>query len=305
MENKDTSNIVYLVDLVDTRIPNSVCEEVKYILSLMFESPDTTRFESIFTNIVHLFNGEYEGYQKCTTDYHDLTHTLDALLAMARLIHGYSIANNQLSEKSVHLGLVSTLMHDTGYIQSADDTTGTGAKYTLIHISRSIAFMEKYFKDNGYGKSDFDFCSNCIWCTNISEDVTGFPFSSREEEIVGKMLGITDLMGQMADRNYLEKLILLYIEFEEGKVQGFNSELDLLEKTIGFFNFTKKRFSEYLGNLDKYMIYHFIERWNIHEDLYTRAFNKNAEYLEYIIANNPETYHTFLRRDGILDELHR
>ena len=76
------------------------------------------------------------------------------------------------------------------------------------------------------------------------QGITAFLCSSEEEEIVGKILGVTDLMGQLDDRNYLEKLILLYLEFEEGKVQGFDSGFDLLEKiTIGFFTFTEKRFA--------------------------------------------------------------
>ena len=56
-------------------------------------------------------------------------------------------------------------MHDTGYIQTLDDNFGTGAKYTLQHVSRSILFMKKYFAQNDYSKEDFKFCKNCLLCT--------------------------------------------------------------------------------------------------------------------------------------------
>jgi hypothetical protein len=60
-------------------------------------------------------------------------------------------------------------------------------------------------------------------------------YPSANIEIMGKMLGTADLLGQMADRLYLEKLIPLFHEFEEGKVPGFESELNLLRKPTNFY----------------------------------------------------------------------
>ena len=302
MKNNTNDNI-HLQSLVDTRNPDAVIEEIQKILSLMYPHPDISFLKSCFYDIVKLFSGDYPGYQKCTTDYHDLTHTLNTFLAATRLMHGYVINNSDLSEKKVLLGLLSALMHDTGYITTIDDKKGTGAKYTLTHITRSIDFIEKYFKKNHLTQNDFHYCRNCIHCTNINTDPEIINFSSPEEEVMGKILGISDLLGQMADRSYLEKLFLLYIEFEEGNVQGFKSEIDLLQQTVGFFEFTNKRFSEKLGNFDKNMIYHFIERWNIHEDLYKRAIERNARYLQTVLQNGSTNLHLDLRRDGILDEL--
>ena len=296
-------DIIHLLDIVDTRIPDAVIEEIEKILSMIYPQPDTTFLKSCFYDIVKLFSGDYPGYQKCTTDYHDLNHTLDIFLVTARLMHGYIINNYGLSEKNVILGLISALMHDTGYITTIDDQKGTGAKYTLTHITRSVDFVKKYFKKHHLSQSDFNYCRNCISCTNINTDPEIINFSSPEEEVMGKILGIADLLGQMADRSYLEKLILLYIEFEEGNVQGFKSELDLLQQTSGFFEFTKKRFSDKLGNLNKNMIYHFSERWNIQEDLYKLAIDRNARYLQRVLQNISTTLQLDLRRDGILDEL--
>ena len=95
--------------------------------------------------MVKLFRGNYPGYQKCNTWYHDLKHTTDCLLAMARLLHGASLNGLPLPDRDVVLGLTAALFHDTGYIQAEDDLEGTGAKYTLVHVERSVAFMEKYF----------------------------------------------------------------------------------------------------------------------------------------------------------------
>ena len=299
MKNNPDDNI-HLLDLVDTRNPDTVIEEIQKILSIIYPQSDTTFLKSCFYDIVKLFRGDYPGYLQCTTDYHDLTHTLDIFLVTARLMHGYIIKNYDLSENKFFLGLVSALMHDTGYITTIDEKKCTSEKYTLTHITRSIDFIEKYFKKHHFSQSDFNFCRNCISCTNINTDPEIINFSSPEEEVIGKILGISDLIGQMADRSYLEKLILLYIEFKEGNVQGL---IDLLQQTVGFFEFTNKRFSEKLGSLDKNMIYHFIERWNIHEDLYKRAIDRNARYLQSVLRNVSPNLHLDLRRDGILDDL--
>ena len=131
-----------LADLVDTKNPDAVLEEIFVIVSAMYDTFDVARFKTVFNDIIRLFNGNYPGYQKCSTDYHDLPHTIEVLLAMVRLMHGYCIDSGVLSEKSVLLGLISALMHDTGYIKTDDDTVGTGAKYTLTHVGRSIDFTE-------------------------------------------------------------------------------------------------------------------------------------------------------------------
>ena len=292
-----------LSDLVVTNSPEKVMEEIRIIISLGFDEFDFNTLDNVFNDVLKLYNGDYPGYRKCTTEYHSLSHTIDTFIAMARLINGYIIDNHRISEKSALLGLISALMHDTGYIQTNDDNVGTGAKYTLVHISRSITFLEKYFEIHGYSREDTGFCTNCIWCTNINIKMNELCFSSREEEVMGKMLGIADLISQIADRSYLEKLIYLYMEFIEGKVEGFQNEVDMLNKTVGFFDTTIRRFVEELGNLNRHMINHFNVRWNINSDLYMKAIENNVKYLEYIMMNKRDRIQDYLRRDGIIDHL--
>ena len=304
MIDSGISSEVQLSDLIDTNKHEKVINEIDVTFSKEYPEFDFNSLESVFNDIVKLYNGEYPGYRECTTEYHNLTHTLDTFLTIARMIHGYTIGKERLSEKSMLLGLLSALMHDTGYIQTVDDNSGTGAKYTLQHISRSIIFTEKYFFEHDFSKKDFEFCKNCILCTNINTKMKEINFSSPEEEIMGEMLGISDLMSQMSDRIYLEKLVLLYIEFLEGKVQGFKNEFDLLNKTIDFFNFTLKRFKEEMGNMNKYLIFHFRERWDINNDLYLKAVEKNVKYLKFLMEKDQEDFKDYLRRDGILDQLY-
>ena len=294
-----TNGEMQLSDLIDLMDPGKVFNEVKLIVRRDYPSFDVKRLKAVFKDTVKLYNGDFPGYRECNTEYHDLTHTLDTFLTLIRLINGYNHMEDHLPEESVFLGLTSALLHDSGYIQTVDDKTGTGAKYTLQHIARSIDFLGIYFSEHGFSDDEQLFCTNCILCTNINTKMDEMNFGSRAEEIIGKMLGIADLLGKMADRNYLEKLILLYMEFLEGKVKGFENELDLLNKTIGFFQFTRSRFANDMGNYDKYMIHHFNIRWKIEEDLYNKAIEKNIQYLSYLMDNKREDYHRYLRRDNI------
>jgi len=145
----------------------SVLGEVRTIVNMMFPEFDFDTVDRVFKDIVRLFRGEYPGYRKCNTEYHDLKHTTDAFLAMARLMHGASVSGESLTRKDVNLGLICALMHDTGYIQTLDDDIGTGAKYTRTDSKRSIVFMDKYIADSGLSREDFKAYPDILICTAL------------------------------------------------------------------------------------------------------------------------------------------
>ena len=101
-------------DLIPMDDPQAVFEEVCRIVAAMNTQQDFTVLVKVFEDVVKLFRGEYPGYQKCNTCYHDLKHTTDCLLAMARLIHGASLNGLPLPDRDVVLGLTAALFHDTG-----------------------------------------------------------------------------------------------------------------------------------------------------------------------------------------------
>ena len=272
-------------ELIYVENPPDVFLEVKKVVSLMFPHFHFNPFQKVFDDILKLFAGNYPGYRKCNTFYHDLNHTMDCLLVMARLMHGAFVNGITFEEKDVNLGLISALMHDTGYIQSVEDDKGTGAKYTVSHIKRSMEFMRKYFLDNGCPPEGLQACCNFLRCTGIDVKIDKIKFQSPEHEILGKMLGAADLIGQMSDINYLEKLPLLYREFKEGGIQNFADEFDLLKQTPNFWELVKKRFVTELGHVDGYLRDHFRVRWGIDQDLYRRAIDRNMERLQSILED--------------------
>ncbi len=285
--------------------PDNIIEEVKCILSLINSKTDNF-VEEVFNDTVKLFNGHFKGYQASKTKYHDLNHTLAVFLATARLMHGAVINGRALSRDIIDIGFISALFHDVGMIQTEDDRQGTGAKYTIGHEERSIIFLKNYLVERNLYKTNLDDCAHIIGCTITGLSPAEIPFRSKESELIGKIVGSADLIAQMADRLYLEKLLYLYQEFQEGKIPGFESEFDLLRKTESFYkNVSKKRLYIDLGGIYSLMRIHFKDRFGIDRDFYQENIQKNIEYLRNVILKYEQEYRQMLRRAGIVSSLEK
>lgn len=284
------STTVTCPERVSLDIPGDVMREVKNIVLLIYKKVDFNKFEQVFNDILKLFDGHYPGYRRCNTFYHDLSHTMDCLLVTAKLIHGAGLNGIVFTPRDVTLGLISALMHDTGYIQAEEDNTGTGAKYTVSHIERSIEFMQKYFHDNAFPSDYLPICSDFLRCTGLDVKIAEIKFQSREHEILGQILGTADLIGQMANENYLEKLPFLYDEFKEGGVPGYKNKFDLLKKTPAFWEMVKKRLVIELGHVDRYLRDYVWVLWGINQDLYRQAIERNMERLQLFLAAPRPTF---------------
>jgi hypothetical protein len=295
-------NVLY-ADLVDMSSPLRVLEEVLHLTRLISGSDDTGLVSSVFQDVCELYEGGYPGYRRCNTYYHDLRHSTDVLLALVRLLHGAAEAGERFSPELVKLALLSAIMHDTGYIQKSVEVEGTGGKFTLTHVDRSIDFMLEYLPTKGFSNDEIDICCSLVKCTSISIPLDQIQFSSARVALLGMMVGTADFLGQIADRIYLEKLLFLYREFKEAGVNGYNSELDLLKKTIEFYGFIQKRLRITLGNVQRYMKPHFLARWHINRDLYQDAVNNNLAYLDFLINQDEGNYRLNLKREGIIDRL--
>lgn len=294
---------IQLSRLVDMEDSDAVLKEVKHIVSLLFPDFDYATLDRVFNDIVRLFRGEYPGYARCQTQYHDLKHTTDTFLAMARLLHGAMLKGGILTRGQVMLGLLCALMHDTGYIQALDDEANKNMPQGLTDTRRSIAFMERYRCDNGLPAGMFNHSSAIIACTDLSADISTIQFASREIEVLGKLLGTADLLGQMADRTYLEKLLFLFYEFRDGGVMGYENEMDLLTKTRDFYERIQQRITIDLSGVEEYMRHHFKARWNLNRDLYKEAIEKHITYLKFILKHHQKDYRTHLRRGGLVRRL--
>ena len=292
-----------LNSLIPMDSPQAVIEEVTHILGLIFPSFDPNPVNSAFYMISDLFNGDYPGYRACNTEYHDFHHTNHVFLAMARLIHGAVVDGEKFTQRKITLGLMAALFHDSGYIQKIEDRTGTGAKYTATHVERSMDLFEHYGKQIGLDTKSIGGAQAIILCTNLSVDIATIKFPCKSTKLLGKLLGAADVLAQMADRTYLEKLLFLYHEFRESGIGGYAGEVDLLRKTIGFYDFIARRLEANLDGVDRLMKRHFIARWDIDEDLYRTAIDKQRQYLEQILEMPDTDPRDHLKRGGIVDRI--
>jgi len=282
-----------------------VLEEVLYILSLFSPYFDTKPVSDAFTTTVKLFKGIYPGYRASNTEYHDLRHTTDTLLAMARLTHGAVLNGMSLTDRNICVGLIAALLHDSGYVQEEHDKEGTGAKYTVNHVQRSMDLLEYLGAEFKLTGKEIIAGRMMIQCTDLAEDVTTIIFPGAEIELLSKLLGAADLLAQMADRMYLEKLLFLYRELKEAGVGGYADEVDLLKRTVGFYDFIARRLEILLNGNDRFMISHFESRWQINENLYQKSIERQRNYLKHILKKSDSDPLDYLKRGGVIEKVRR
>lgn len=294
-----------LSTLVDMESPEAVHNEVLHILSLVNPEFNPEPVDRVFKFTVDLYVGRLKEYKACNTDYHNLRHITDTYLAMARLLHGMHLSENNLSMREIILGLIGALMHDTGMIQESSDTDGTGAKYTQDHVRLSMDFVEKHAETFHLESQEVADLRDMILCTDLMADIPSITFSSEKIELLGKLLGTADLIAQMADRTYLEKLLFLYHEFREAEIGNYKNEVDFLHQTLNFFEISEKRFKETLDDTSRYMVPHFKARWDTDENIYVLSFIKQRSFLERVLADKNTSIYKELKRDNIVEQVRK
>jgi len=297
------SKEIHLYDLLEMESPEAVLDEVLVILGLLSSDFEIEPVVSAFHMVNRVYAGHHPLYRACNTHYHDLRHTMDAFLATARLVHGAWLAGEDLGERRILTALVAALFHDTGHIQEKEDNEGTGAKYTANHVRRSMEFLLCHGREQGLSEQEIAEARTMILCTDIRVEINASLFSSSSVELLGRVLNAADLLAQMADRIYLEKLLFLFHEYKEGNTGNYESEVDLLRKTIGFFEYIEKRLSPIMDRVNAFMISHLTARWGVGTNLYTEAIERQKEYLKKILAIPNADPRDFLNRYGMVDKV--
>lgn len=233
---------------VDTRHPTEVEIEVMGLYRAMFPEGDRIIVSRAFDWATACFTGNYTGIQAVDTLYHDYEHTLQVTLCLARLLHARFKAGAQpaLSQLRFEQALLASLFHDSGYLKTKYDNFGSGAKWTVIHVERGAEFAGMVLTEQGFPANAIKPVQNMILCTNFMADLNRIEFSDEAERVAGLALATADLLGQMADDAYVEKLPRLFSEFREaeyfkspaeGAAGGamFTSAKDLMRKTPMFY----------------------------------------------------------------------
>lgn len=279
-----------ITNQINVTDPESVRDAITQIsLETYKSSRNILKIHQAFADFQALFEGDFPGYYACDTLYHDMQHTLDVTLTMARLMNGYEREHphDQLGEDRFTLGIIVALFHDAGYIRRKSDVYAiNGAVYTLSHVTRSASFLTSYLPTIGMQEQVRD-GAMLVHFTGYELDVSEIHLDSQKDYTLGSLLGTADLISQMSDRCYLEKCRdRLYPEFvlcglaggaspAEGTV--FSSADDLLQKTPGFYrNSVIHRLSRQFDNAFNFAKVHFIGGSNPYMDY----IQKNIQFLE-------------------------
>jgi hypothetical protein len=262
---------------------------------------DFTLIQSVRDDVFRLFHGEYPGYCAISTLYHDLPHTLAALLCGARLMHGVHLSGDLLSDEEITLIMIAILMHDVGYAQRIGEEGGTGAQYTQTHVQRGIEFMQKYFSEREL-PVDMRALATMILGTEHPRPFAQIEFGDERVRMLASIVATGDIAGQMADRVYLEKLLLLFLEFREAKFGNYKDMYELLCKTSNFYESVRKKLDGALGGIHQKLSLHFKETMGVDNNFYLESIEKNIAYLSKVVSRDEKKFFTTLKRNGISEK---
>jgi len=250
-----------------------VRDAILAIYAARYPGVEFAPLERAFADFKALFEGGYPGYLACDTLYHDMRHTLDMTLALARLIDGYERAcatADRVGPRRAILGVLIALLHDSGYLRRASETAvENGAVFTKTHVSRGADFISAYLPKLGFG-AEAATAARLVHFTGYEMEIDDIRVEDPKDRVIGCLVGTADLLGQMSDRMYLEKCReFLYKEFVWGKIARerlpdghelvrYASPEDLIIKTPGFYEYVARtRIQKKLGSVDRYAEAHF------------------------------------------------
>ncbi len=282
--------------------PKEVWLKASEIIKLVSPAYDFSVAQTSFNDVVRLFRGEYPGYCAIKTLYHNMHHTMDVFLCAVRLMHGVHISGTRLSDKELTMIMMGALMHDIGYAQRVGEESGTGAQYTLTHVGRGIKFMQNYTVERGFPPDLAGPLKFIIRCTDPAESIPEIDFPDERTHLLGQLVSSADLTGQMADRTYLEKLLFLFLEFDEAHFGNYQSIHDMLSKTQAFYANIRNKLDNDLGGIYNKLTFHFKDRYGVEKNYYLESIEKNIDYLAKVTQMNKEKHLAMLKRGGIVEK---
>lgn len=283
--------------------PDEVWGKAVAILGRIDPTFDAAPAKAVFDDVVRLHRGGYPGYRPINTLYHDLHHTLDVFLCAVRLLHGAQVSGMALDGAEITTAIIAALMHDVGYAQLHGDDTGTGAKYTRTHVNRGVEFMRRYCAERRLPPAWVLPLECLIRCTDPALSPSQIHFPDEKTRLLGQLVGTADLVGQMADRTYLEKLLFLYFEFREAHMGDFRNLHELLKGTQHFYDITRAKLDSEFGGLHGLLEAHFGDWFGVRRNYYLEAMAKNIGYLAQIVQLDESEYLAMLKRGGIVGKL--
>lgn len=186
--------------------------------------------------------------------YHNVEHTVLVTLVGQEILRGKYIREGNISRENWLEAIISWLCHDIGYVKgicSQDRhsqrlyATGTDSNPIYLESSKTDASLTPYHVDRGkmFVQENFaDSDSIDVQAIVRNIELTRFPVPNDEEHSCTfnypGLVRAADLIGQLSDPRYLQKMPALFYEFEEigtNKTLGYRHPGDLRSGYPKFF----------------------------------------------------------------------
>ncbi|MGK0220823.1 MAG: hypothetical protein ACI9ON_000051 [Limisphaerales bacterium] len=244
----------------------------------------------------------------CDCPYHDLEHTMLVVDVAQAILAGRQLARGDLTAHQWLQAVIASLFHDIGYLKillrddneessiaTADGTRvippngSSDAFMTPYHVNRGELFVRERFANNA--AVDVDLVGQCI-------EMTRFPVPrgggyEATDDLPG-LVRAADLIGQMADPQYLQKLSRLFAEFTETGEADRLGFKNVGELRSGFPEFFYSQVHPYIGEGIAYLkrtqegqqwvanLYHHLHVNNSHQE-----FDPKVRAPELVVDNTP------------------
>ena len=199
--------------------------------------------------------------------YHDINHTIMVTLVGQEILTGKHMLEGGVAPSDWLHFIISLLCHDIGYVRGickgdnegeyVSDMNGglvtlpagaTDASLTPYHIDRAKLFV----KERCGGNKILD---TGVIEANIEH--TRFPFPNEKDyqktDDFPGLLRSADLIGQMADINYMRKISALFFEFQETGENARFGYSNAAELRAGYPRFFWKMVSPFLDDAIRYL----------------------------------------------------
>ncbi len=184
--------------------------------------------------------------------YHNMEHTIMVTLVGQEILRGKHIKEGGVSHRDWLNFIISLLCHDIGHIRGIcrDDrdgqyTTGVKDEFITLPDGATDASMSPYHVDRGKLFIRERFGGNPVIDAEAiagNIELTRFPVpDDSDHQSISSYPGLVraaDLIGQLADPNYIRKLPALYYEFQETGINeqlGYHSPHDLRTSYPSFY----------------------------------------------------------------------
>lgn len=186
--------------------------------------------------------------------YHNVEHTVLVSLVGQEILRGkYIREGNVSSEDWLHF-IISLLCHDIGYLKGvcyqdkAEErlyATGLGDTMLELPFGSTDASLTPFHVDRGKLFIEERFASHRLFDTEILKrniELTRFPVPADDDHSdtvnYPGLVRAADLIGQLSDPRYLQKISALFYEFEEtgmNKTFGYRNPGDLRKNYPSFY----------------------------------------------------------------------